>query len=537
MTDAEPSCTGMTVDELHEHTEDALRNLGGLCRDEELAVAKQLVTCLRNVREYELMGRLAEAVSRRDPKDPTNRRLYAQYLIETGMATVAVDLLRPLVRRLPKTHPEFAETTGLLGRAYKQIFYDAGDKTNPGARQALKAAITAYRRPFEENPANTWHGVNLMALLTRARALGLRVAPGLHPEDIARQVIAQLDKIPQERRDEWFLPTLTEASLGLGDWAAVERLVRSYAASPGIQAFQVAGMLRQFTEVWDLESVDERGQGLINILRARLIDLPQGELDITADELQRLRRQPDPDRSQLEAVLGHKGPETYRWWKTGLDRALAVAAIRQRLGGRIGTGCLMRAGDLGLEPQGELLLLTNFHVVNEHGASAGIRPEEAEIVFEAADPGARYTIEKILWSSSPDHHDVSLLRLAGPMPDIAPLPIARSLPVLEETARVYIIGHPGGDDLAFSFQDNHLLDHEGPPVGKPQIPSVCRVHYHAPTKGGSSGSPVFNSRLWEVIALHHKGGRLGMPRLNGASGSHAANEGISLHSIIEAMSA
>ena len=199
------------------------------------------------------MGRLAEAVSRRDPKDPTNRRLYAQYLIDTGKATVAVDLLRTLARRLPKTHPEFAETIGLLGRAHKQIFYDAGDKTNPGARQALKEAITAYRRPFEENPANTWHGVNLMALLTRARALGLRVAPDLHPEDIARQVIRQLDKIPPDRRDEWFLPTLTEASLGLGDWPAVERQVRLYAASPGIQAFQIAGMLRQFTEVWNLE--------------------------------------------------------------------------------------------------------------------------------------------------------------------------------------------------------------------------------------------------------------------------------------------
>jgi hypothetical protein len=131
---------------------------------------------------------------------------------------------------------------------------------------------------------------------------------------------------------------------------------------------------------------------------------------------------------------------------------------------------------------------------------------------------------------------VSLLRLAGDLPDIVPLPIARSLPMLEDTASVYIIGHPGGDDLAFSFQDNQLLDHEGPPAGQPQIPGVCRVHYQAPTKGGSSGSPVFNSRLWEVIALHHRGGRLGMPRLNGSSGTYAANEGISMHSIIQAIS-
>ncbi|MGH9894297.1 MAG: trypsin-like serine peptidase, partial [bacterium] len=111
-------------------------------------------------------------------------------------------------------------------------------------------------------------------------------------------------------------------------------------------------------------------------------------------------------------------------------------------------------------------------------------------------------------------------------------PIARALPVLEDAARVYIIGHPGGRDLAFSFQDNELLDHEGPPTGQPQIPDVCRLHYRAPTEGGSSGSPVFNARLWEVIALHHKGGKMGMPKLNGKDGTYAANEGISIQSMV-----
>ena len=137
------------------------------------------------------MGQLAEAVSRHDPKDAKNRRLYAQYLIETGKATAAVDLLGRWLQRLPKNHPEFAEATGLLGRAYKQIFFDAGDKTSPGAREALKQAIAAYRGPYEQDPrTNTWHGVNLLALLTRARRLGLRIAPDLKPQEIARAVVA-----------------------------------------------------------------------------------------------------------------------------------------------------------------------------------------------------------------------------------------------------------------------------------------------------------------------------------------------------------
>ncbi|CAH2409645.1 TRAFs-binding domain-containing protein [Mesorhizobium escarrei] len=523
-------------DRLKDRARDALGRLKGLCEVDDVARAKALVEELRNAREYEAMGQLAEAVSRQDPKDSKNRRLYAQYLIDTGKATAAIDLLKPLAQRLPKGHPEMAEATGLLGRAYKQIFFDAGDKTSPGAREALKQAITAYRKPWEEARArNTWHGVNLVALLTRARRLGLRVAPDLQPKEIAAAVVQALEAIPPEKRDAWHLPTLAEASLGLGEWDRVERHIRAYGAAPDAQAFLVASTLRQFTEVWDLETVDERGRGLVSILRARLLELSGGGLEMKPADVQRLRAQPVPEEGQLEAVLGENGPQTFQWWKTGLDRALAVAAIRQKLGSRVGTGFLVHAADLGLEPKDELLVLTNFHVVNALGATPGIRPEVAEVVFEAVDQNKVHTIAEIVWSSSPERHDASLLRLAEPVIDIQPLPIAGALPTLDEEGRVYVIGHPGGRDLAFSFQNNELLDHEGPPAGRPPIPGVCRVHYRAPTEGGSSGSPVFNGRMWEVVALHHKGGKIGMPRLNGREGSYAANEGIGLQCIKEAM--
>jgi V8-like Glu-specific endopeptidase len=61
---------------------------------------------------------------------------------------------------------------------------------------------------------------------------------------------------------------------------------------------------------------------------------------------------------------------------------------------------------------------------------------------------------------------------------------------------------------------------------------VCRVHYKAPTEPGSSGSPVFDAKLWQVIALHHRGGKKGMPMLNGKAGTYAANEGIAIQSIV-----
>jgi predicted Zn-dependent protease len=106
------------LDRLRTRADEALSKLEGLS-DRDVESARGLVEELRNAREYGRMGRLAEAVSRRDPKDPKNRRLYAQYLIDTGKATAAVNVLQPLARRLSKSHSEFAEASGLLGRAYK----------------------------------------------------------------------------------------------------------------------------------------------------------------------------------------------------------------------------------------------------------------------------------------------------------------------------------------------------------------------------------------------------------------------------------
>jgi V8-like Glu-specific endopeptidase len=88
--------------------------------------------------------------------------------------------------------------------------------------------------------------------------------------------------------------------------------------------------------------------------------------------------------------------------------------------------------------------------------------------------------------------------------------------------RVYVIGHPRGGGLSYSLNDNLLLDHERP-----------RVHYRAPTEGGSSGSPIFNQQ-WDLIALHHAGGTE-MKMLNGKPGTYPANEGLDFQSIREAV--
>ena len=566
---------------LHAQLDTLLQNLAAAAGDTHLPLASAMLLALRNRRDFSRLGTLAEAVRRLAPTDATNQRLYGQALIETGHASLAIDLLQALQHSLPVGHPEADEAQGLLGRAHKQIFFDSADRSGPAAHRALEAAIRAYRTPYAADPArNTWHGVNLLALLTRARREGwVDLAPELDPATLACQLQAALLATPLAQRDEWFQPTLAEVVLGLslasGDLDAVEQQLKSYVGQAGVQAFQVASTLRQFTEVWGLDSLapDAPGTGLrsaanvqrarylVDILRARLLQLPGGGVALAAAEVRAVKSalketsstgasdiapaDDGPDNAQLEAVLGVDGPQTYAWWRAGVDAARSVAVVRQRLGNRLGTGFLVRAGDFGVSPPEESLLLTNFHVINPDAEGHGIKPESAEVVFEADDTSRAYAVSELLWCSPTNQHDACLVRLAEQPKGIPPLQVATGLPSLPTTAdqtapRVYIIGHPGGRELSFSFQDNEMVDHEGPSAGQPQIPGVWRVHYRAPTEGGNSGSPVFNATDWQVIALHHMGsGKRGMPRLNGKTGTgpYFANEGLAMATLVAAAKA
>ena len=102
----------LSQEELRAKAQVALKCLAGICEDEDLANAKDLVEALRNALLYEEMGKLAEAVSRRDPKDARNRRLYGQYLINTGKATAAIDLLDPACPAFAQGRPGIRGSDG-----------------------------------------------------------------------------------------------------------------------------------------------------------------------------------------------------------------------------------------------------------------------------------------------------------------------------------------------------------------------------------------------------------------------------------------
>ncbi len=73
--------------------------------EDNLAEAAKLVLELRNAQQYPLMLRLAEAISRNRPEEPTTQYLYAQALSEQGHGTAAIDMLERLTARLKPGDP------------------------------------------------------------------------------------------------------------------------------------------------------------------------------------------------------------------------------------------------------------------------------------------------------------------------------------------------------------------------------------------------------------------------------------------------
>ncbi|MEZ5839362.1 MAG: serine protease [Hyphomicrobiales bacterium] len=328
-----------------------------------------------------------------------------------------------------------------------------------------------------------------------------------------------------------------EALLLIGDTEAAIARYRQLTTHAALDAPMLGATVGDLADIWRLGET-ETGNALIAPMKARLLDLPGGQISASPPELKRMAA---VEPSAYEKVLGPTGPKTHQWIMQGLRAARSVALIRQN-GRGIGTGFVVRGGDLKDDFGDELLVLTNAHVVSDPPDEDAATPDEASVTFELlSDEGedaGPHAVAGVLWQSPRAQHDAALLRLDPPVPAaLAPLTLAPRLPLLsaEEPQRVYIIGHPGGGELSYSFEDNELLDYETALIEAEDDARPCRIHYRTPTERGNSGSPVFNAN-WRAIGLHHAG-KSDMQRLNGKPGTYPANEGIWLISIKRALNA
>jgi hypothetical protein len=474
--------------------------------------AKSFLRELRRKRHLAALGLLAEALLESGLRTDQVRRQYGQALIDQGMLSGAEPYLQQLVED-PRTIPqERAEAQGLMGRIYKQRYVNEAGKANPErARLTLQRSFDLYATAYQANTKeNTWHGINMVALLARAERDRVVLEGARDFRPLAQEILNTLDEkeaVAVDGLSAFDVATQLEALVALGQFDKATSVANDYMLAKDADEFEISSTLRQFIEVWQLSNADPPGYTLLPSLRAALCSKEGCSLTVPIEEARR----------DLEKVFGSDQTRSLKWYRDGLERGKSVCRVETADGKGFGTGWLVKSTDFFPHQPPRPLVLTNAHVVSTTYATA-IQPPGAWINFQLLE--RRIQMKSIVWSSPVGELDATFLDLAeeltGDPMQLFPTP----LEMAEPGPRMYIIGHPGGRDLEFSLNDNRLI-----------ACNAQKLHYRTPTEGGSSGSPIFDPVGWQVVGLHHSG-KMNMPKLNGPPGEfYEANEGISILAI------
>lgn len=485
------------------------------------AGAKQILSLLRRKRQFGLVATVAEAIIRSGQASPPVVRLYAQAMIDQGNLTASEKMLISIVQDYYAGEDEKAEAKGLLGRIYKQLYVNANAPSNPRQQSNLRQAVQFYYDVYRtDKQSHLWHGINAVALLARADRDNIKLGQFPSSSEMAEQVFCSLHE-KSANLEYWDRATAAESALALGNWTDANKEILLFLGDPNVDAFEVASLLRQLTEVWGLTPDKAPGDTIIATLKAGLLKRQGGHIEVKTASAPTEANNAGEAKVRLEKVFGADRYAPLEWYKTGLQRCSAVGRVETVVGQRVGTGFLVRASDFfPRRDDKEFLFLTNSHVISppETPYRGAVPWEAARVVFEAA--GKTCKITGWLWSSPPTELDATFVTLE-PLndPEICPLNPPAAAFDRSKQQRVYVIGYPMGGGLSISLQDSVWLDADD-----------RLLRYRTPTDPGSSGSPVFDQDYWTVVAIHHAGEK-DMQRLDGQPGTYDANEGISIIAI------
>lgn len=474
-------------------------------RQLEEGMIQEAVVDLQRHAQFDQVVAVGDAALATDRATIETRRRYSQALIEIGALHAAeLELIR-ISGEEDVSPTERGEALGLLGRLRKQR-YVAGHRGSD-----LRGAIETYFDGYKGGTDRSWHGVNLLALIHRAAADEIAVPPGLPDrEELADEVLAGVRQSPVNQRTIWDRSTEVETLVAMGNIEEAREVAEGLAQSKNVNSFELGSLRRQLLEVWRLDTADP----VVLAITDRLLRLGhEATLDL-----------PDSPM-QLEKIFGNALPIGYNTLMRGLRCAESVCKITDANGEGWGTGFLL-SGSLIHDSLGDdAILATNAHVASSTRGVGQLLPTEVQARFDVTkgdgdDPLVLTGMSEI-WTSPPDHCDVTLLRFEGDAPALPqPIEAAPALPLAIEGAFVYVIGHPAGSGLKFSIRGNDLLGYDA---------AETKVHYTAPTEPGSSGSPVFTSQ-WQLMAVHHAGSSK-MRKPDDPSTTYQANEGITIKAI------
>jgi hypothetical protein len=423
---------------------------------------------------------------------------------------------------------------GLIGRVYKQLYVNADKPGNPRFSVLLKQSLQHYQSVYALSPEDSlWHGINLVALLRRAEKDKLQLNGFPDAAKVAKEILSLIEeKDSNGKADTWDFATAMEACTALNKPAEALAWTNRYVHAPYTDAFELGSTSRQLKEVWKLDENKGIGKQVLPLLQAALLKREGTNILLDTEGFQKQQKEDSSYGKNLERVFGAESFKTFDWYIRGKDRCMPVARIGKDKSKGFGTGFLMKGELLHKKLKGQVVLLTNAHVLSNSPAinNGSMLPEEAVVILETIDSKTELKLKKVFWSSTAKKLDVSVLlfddasqaKLTTLTKGIDFYNIAKTLPATDGQQRVYIIGYPAGGTLQISLQDNVFLAQKDP-----------LLHYRTPTVGGSSGSPVFNDN-WELVAIHHAGSPV-MKKLDRSGGVYEANEGIAIQHIIKTL--
>lgn len=499
----------------------------------DLQVGRTLLKKLQRKRHFPLLQDVAEALLTHGLDRVTIRHLYALAMIDRGRTVAADALLSALPEEVRNTD---SEVRGAIGRLHKQRYISSGPAAGQQRADDLAAAVEAYVDAYRDAPAaNYYHGINAAALLVLAAKDGIHLVGHEYPvaeaTEIAEAILVGISA--QVEPNLWEFATAAEACLVLKRFDDAVIWLARYVGSDA-DSFEYASTLRQFQQVWQLNSGAEPGLRLIPLLRNRLLQTDGGVLQVKPEEythesMQRFEtvEQTLTDRggTNYEKVFGWDRFQPLGWLREALLACRSVARIQDRYGNGVGTGSVLDGDTVHPGKWRGRVLLTNAHVVPDV-----VTVDDAYVMFSGmTDDGGGVAptpdpVGELLWHSPKHEYDACFLALPDHVsPQALALPIRKMFPKIgaKNQARAYVIGHPlGSPQIQLSLHDSVVL----------HVDDVY-AHYRSPTETGSSGSPVFDDN-WRVIALHH-GWTSGAP--GAAGGASEANEGIRLDKLLAAV--
>jgi hypothetical protein len=130
----------------------------------ERGVVVDLLLSYRAVEAFDAMVSLYARMSGEVQAAPITRQQLA-FALNRRKGPGDRDRAIAVLEDLRRSHGDSAETLGLLGRIYKDLWREAKERGDVAADGWLDEAIQAYRRGFEVEPLDYYPGINTLTLL------------------------------------------------------------------------------------------------------------------------------------------------------------------------------------------------------------------------------------------------------------------------------------------------------------------------------------------------------------------------------------